>query len=119
MCPFDQGGGCEVVGIEMAGRDTGVMSGSHTFVRFGSKSGMGLIVWLGDSRWGGNGGGRWQWLYAMVMELKTARLRCWHHIWQPYVHGFGLRVGGLNWVVGVEAVGKVVAAVHCGGGWEI
>ena len=29
---------------------------------------------------------------------------------------FRSRVGGLNQVVGVEAAGKVVVAVHCGGG---
>ena len=89
------------------------------------RGGLDCMVGLVGTDWGCElvfddcGGGRRQWLYAMVMELETARLRCWHHIWQPYVHGFGLRAGGLNWVVGVKAAGKVVAAVHCGGGWEI
>ena len=61
------------------------------------------------------GGRRWEWLCIMVMELEMlvsclATVRLWV---------LGPRAGGLNWVVGVEVVGKVVAAVHCGGGWEV
>ena len=44
---FDQGGGCKGVGIEMVGQDTGITFGTHTFGHFGSKSGVGSIVWLG------------------------------------------------------------------------
>ena len=42
-------------GSRQWGRDAGITSGSCTFVCFGSKSGVGSIVWLGDSRWQSGG----------------------------------------------------------------
>ena len=49
--------------------------------------GLNCVVGLVGTDWGRElvfnncGGGRWQWLYAMVVELETARWRCWCHVW--------------------------------------
>ena len=124
---WEQGGGW---GTRQWGRDAGVTPSGRTFVHFGSESGVGLIVWLGDSRWGGNGGVQRLWWEETAvavrhgrgardggLETLASRRSC--HAWWPYVRVFGSRAGGLNRVVGVEAAGKVVAAVRCGGGGEI
>ena len=61
------------LGNEMVGQDTGITSGGRTFVHFGSKSGVGSIVWLGDSRWGGNGGVRRLWWWETAVAGRGAR----------------------------------------------
>ena len=58
------------------------------------QGGLNRMVGLVGMDWGCElvfndcGGGRWQWLYTMVVELEMARLRCWHHVWRLYIHGF-------------------------------
>ena len=130
MGSFDQGGGREVVGIETAGSRRW-RHVRRSYVRgFWVREREGSIVWLGDSRWGGNGGVRrlwWEETGVAVRHgrgardggLKTLASRHSCHTWWPYVRVFGSRAGGLNRVIGVKAAGKVVAAVRCGGGGEI
>ena len=90
MGSFDQGGGCEVVGVEtLASRPAVVRS------------------WVLGLRAGG--------LDRVVGGLEMARWRKSIR-WVHDVRVFGSRAGGLNRVVGFEVAGEVVAAVRCGGG---
>ena len=70
---FDQGGGHKVAGIKTVGQDAGIMSSSRMFICFGSESGVGSIMWLGDSRWGRNGGVRRLWWREMAVAVRHGR----------------------------------------------
>ena len=61
------------------------------FIRFGSKSGVGSIMWLGDSRWGRNSGVQRLWWREMAVAVR---------------HGGGARHGR------VETLASRLATVH-------